>query len=540
MHDWLAYWRTLLGRNDARTAYSAEARVVRQAATPRGLDPRFCAEMARLAAAPDDTVLVGTTHEPPPTPVRAPIRELVGGGHLLVLGGTGTGKTRTLAGLARSYLRRFARNPRRFGVWVIDHKSELVALVRAILRDLVDELPPVEARRLLDALVVIDPFSTEALVPLQVLAPEPGVAPEVLAFEVMSLINRMGGAELGVRQEQFLYYLLLLGVLTGRSLPEVARLLDVPELFAGAVAACPSDDVRAFLGAGTRLTGQSLDGVRARLNAVLRLPAARLMMGAKGAVSFHELLATKIVLIDVGSAPRGCQDLARFWAGFMTTRFVNAIFERTPEEAQRPVAVLVDEWQEGLGAGSEVADDYERVLSMARSRGVSLHLISQSLDGAAKVSARLPKIVATNTNVQLLFRASIEDARAMAHLLPVTGTCRRPAGAPWEERARSPFLSLAEERERLVEAVPSLPNRTFYYWNRLRPYRAVLVRAPEVTVRDRAGEDDLLALRVRCGTLAVPVAELEARANPPDESFRPLAPAAPPPLARPTRRPRGA
>ncbi|MDB4931671.1 MAG: hypothetical protein JWM10_4155 [Myxococcaceae bacterium] len=539
MHDRLSRLRAFVGHEDVRAAFAAEARSLRQAATPGGLDARLRAEMAKLAASPAETAPVGTTLEAPHTQVRVPLRELVGGGHSVILGGTGAGKTRAVASLARAYLRRFAANPRALGFWVIDHKSDLVALVRGIVRDLLDELPAVQVRRLLDALVVIDPFSTEALVPLQVLHPEPGVAPEVQAFEVTSLINRMGGADLGVRQDQFLYHLLLLGVVTGRSLPEVARLIDAPEELARAAARSPSDEVQAFLGAGARLNGQSLDGVRARLHAVLRLPAARLMMGAKGAVSFHQLLGEKIVLIDVGSAPRGCQDLARFWAGFMTTRFVNAIFERSAAEAARPVAVLVDEWQEGLGAGSEIAEDYERVLSMARSRGVSLHLISQSLDGAAKVSARLPKIVATNTNVQLLFRASIDDARAMAHLLPVTSSCRRPRGAPWDEKARTPFLTPKEERDLLVEAVPSLPNRTFYYWNRLRPYRAVLLRAPEVVVRDRSEEEDLFSLRVRRGVLAVPIAELDAQVNPPDESFRTLTTVDAPALARPTRRPRG-
>lgn len=123
----------------------------------------------------------------------------------------------------------------------------------------------------------------------------------------------------------------------------------------------------------------------------------------------------------------------------------------------------------------------------------------------------------------------------MSHLLPVTGRRQRPAPEPWEERARSPYLTPNEELQRLIEQVPSMPKRTYYLWNRDRPFRAVQVRSREVTTRARTTTDAALVERLRHGVLAVPVAQLERQVNPPDDSFRPLAPT--PHLAQPARRP---
>lgn len=527
--------RSLIGLDDRATAFRAEEAALARATTIPRVDPGFAREMSGFARRPGDSIVLGTSVGDDGLTVRAPLRELAGLGHALVLGTTGAGKTRVVAGIAARMLQRIARAPRSLGLCVLDHKGDLVSLVRALLGDLVDMLPPREAERLLDMFVVVDPFSTEALVPLQILSPEPGSAPEVQAYEITSLLNRLGGAELGVRQDAFLFHAVLLGITRGVSLPELAGLLRDPAALASAAESSASPEVHAFFRGGPRVAASSLDGVSARLSRLLRLPSARLMLGARGTVSFHRLLGEKIPLFDVGSPPLGCEDLGRFWAGLFTLKLTRAIFERTPDEAARPVAMFIDEWQEGLAASGDMADHYERVLAMARSRGVSLWLISQSLAGAQKVSSTLPAVVQTNTTRQLLFKASAEDAARLG-MLPVTGRRLRPAPLPWEERPRSPFLSAAEERELLVREVVSLPQRVFLYWNRDRSYRAELVRAGEVEVRGQVLRSATVARRLRVGSMAVPMAELEAQGVTETEvTFRPRRDTPP---AAPTRRPR--
>jgi len=101
-------------------------------------------------------------------------------------------------------------------------------LLRDLLADLVETLPSKQAQALLDRIVVIDPFSTSSLVPMQVLKPDAGMRPEEQAFEVTTIINRMGGADLGIRQDDYTYHLVLLGITTGRTLPAIASLLSDP------------------------------------------------------------------------------------------------------------------------------------------------------------------------------------------------------------------------------------------------------------------------------------------------------------------------
>ena len=533
--------RSLTGRDDRRAAYQAETQAIAGVLERPTVDPRFRAEMAQLRREPE-TVALGSAHRDASVPVGVPLRELAGAGHALVLGGTGAGKTRVVAGVIQQLLRRLAHGASSPGLWVVDHKSELVGLVREILAGIAAELPAPSGERLLNKLVVFNPFS-QWLVPMQILSPEPGVAPQVQAFEVTSLVDRLGGAELGVRQDSFLFHLILLGITKRLSLPQVASLLTNPTELAAMAATSPDPEVQAYFRGTNRLSQSSMEGVAARLHRLLRLPSTRLMLGARDTVSFRRLLAEgRIVLVDVGSPPLGCEDLGRFWAGLATLKLVRAIFERTHAEAARPVSIFVDEWQEGLLSGGEIAENYERVLSMARSRGVSFCLISQSLAGAAKVSSSLPKVVATNTNLQLLFRASEEDARAMAHLLPVTGRRPREAVLPWEERRGSPFLSRSEEITYLQEEVVRLPSRVFYLWNRTRPYQAELVRALHVAP-GRPPRDHGLERRLLAGTLARSVAELEREEQRTRRAvFRPAAPptrpSQPPEAQLPPRRPR--
>lgn len=509
----IAWLRRMVVGSDEKRAAARETAIMRAATFHDAVDPRFRSTMASHAAAPRSIILGRSPHDSSLTVVWNP-QDLLGRGHALVLGSTGGGKTRLLLAILRALLLWIAMDPDAPRLWIEDHKGDLVALVEQVIAELADALPTEARNRLLDALVVINPFSTEALVPLQILAREPGsnVPPEVQAYEVATLFERMAG-DLGVRQDALLFHLLLLGITRGMSLPELPALLGDPIALAAAASSSPHPDVRRFFSEGIRLQAGSVDGLRARFTRLLRLPSTRLMLGASRSIDFRALLRSKITLVDLGAPPLGCEDLARWWSGLVTLKLTRAIFERTADEAARPALVAIDEWQEGLAGGTDVADGYERLLSMARSKGIALCLTSQSLAGAARVSASLPKVVATNTVQQFLFRASIDDARAMAHLLPVTGKRLRPAPPPWEARRGNPYLSPQEEIAALVEEVAHLPDRTFYYWDRRQPYRAQLVRAADVEVHPLEFLPTEVAHRIRNGTAAVPMDALEREAR---------------------------
>lgn len=532
----LSWTRRLLGMNDAGEACRIERQAIRAASPQAGVQSAFANAMMRMRSVPN--AAIGHAAADASVAVRLCLPDLVGDGHGLIVGGSGSGKTRLAAAIVEWLLRCNAEQDQSVGVWIQDHKSEFVELIRMVIAGLLDTLPRTQANALLDRIIVINPFSTSALVPMQILKPEIGVRPEDQAYEVTTLINRAAGADLGIRQDDFLYHVLLLGITTRRSLPDISQLLGDLAQLVRASRESPSEEVRAYFGTADRkqLTGGSLEGVRARLNKLLRLPATRLMLGAKDSLSFHRLLSKSVVLVDVGSPPFGCEDIGRFWSGLLTLKLTRAMFERTLVDAKRPVIVAIDEWQEGLAAGGDIAENYERVLNMARARGIGMLLISQSLAGAAKISASLPKAVATNMNLQACFRASPEDARAMSHMLPVTGRRSRPASAPWEDAGRSPFLSRAEELEVMTRQISSLPSRTFYYHNRRLSCPAELVRTVDVSPKQRQ-LSPAVRRQLRDGGLGIPIEELRRDVEDRRQStFRVIDDEA---LVGPTRKPKG-
>jgi len=500
-----------LTERDLAIAKARENASMARATARDPVDPRFRAGMEHLARQ-NGTITIGTSALDRMLAVLLDPWDLLGGGHGLVLGRTATGKTRLVLGIIRELLRLFFLGPSAVRIFTLDYKGDLFALVRDLIAWLMDRLPPQQSNMLVDALVIIDPFSTEALVPLNVLArdPESPMPAEVQAYEVASMFERMTRAPTGVVQDQMLFNLILLGVCDGHlALPDLVPLIMNPSARAAVAARSPNADVRRFFAEERPMPISSATGLQARFSRLLRLPATRLMLGARGCVDFRSLLRDKIVLANLGNPPLGCEDIARWWGGLITLKTTRAIFERSAEESTRRVLLAVDEWQEGLAAGDEIAENYERVLAMARSKGVALMLMSQSLAAAAKISSSLPKIVSTNTSHQFLFSASAEDAKTMAHMLPVSNRQPREPAQPWEERPRSPYLMAQEELARLVDGVTHLPDRTFYYWQRRAPYKAQLVRAIDIDVEAPAFLPAETACRLRVGGAAIPIAELE-------------------------------
>ena len=146
------------------------------------------------------------------------------------------------------------------------------------------------------------------------------------------------------------------------------------------------------------------------------------MLSAKNCLDFNTLFNNKITIINLGSPPYGCEDIARFWGTFVMTKIVRSIFHRSVSKNTLPAWICIDEWQNLLTR--EQADQMERILSMARFKRCFLTLICQQIEQISKISWSLPKITVTNTNKQIFFRSNLEDVKFFSHALPVTG--RRP------------------------------------------------------------------------------------------------------------------
>jgi hypothetical protein len=156
-------------------------------------------------------------------------------------------------------------------------------------------------------------------------------------------------------------------------------------------------------------------------------------------------------ILEAARGPRRTKARSRLrtrppWLRAMLTfgRIQRAIFARRVTEHSPPVRIIADEFQEMLSP--DVADDFERVLTLARSQKAFLTVLFQQAASVEKVSSTLLRVIKTNSNYHVAFRANDEDVRAMSHVLPVTGRVPRETSGFPDPRTPPTFLTPEEER----------------------------------------------------------------------------------------------
>lgn len=502
--------RRFLGRRDARAAYERERDQILRAARRAGVDRRFqddCAEARRDSR----SMCLGIASRNRETEVWVTFQRLFV--HALVLGATRSGKTFLTILVAMWCLTLRYTRGLPVALAVFDNKGELCELLDEFIADLVRQLPERDGERLVNDLVRFDPFSTKHVVPMQLLARDPGLDISEQAADVTSLLSQIAGPALGTLQDSILYGVLAIGIEKGLNLLDVRRLLAEAESIQALAQQSSLEDVRLSLGHGT-IRRSSLEGVCARIDRFLRLRSTQLMVAGTGRLSFEDAMKNRTLLLTFGSPPAGDEDKQKGWMRYSTKQLERTVFRRTHADAARPVLVLMDEFQEALGAGSGAAMDpgesFERLLTLAASRGVALWLITQSLARVAKVASTLPSVIATNVGIQLIGRTSPADAQTLASagVLPISGRRLRPRPAPWET-SREPFMSREEEARELARELQQLPQRCFYMQDRSRPYPAELVRVREVTRGSAAAIPSETMERIRRGCAAITIREAE-------------------------------
>jgi hypothetical protein len=502
--------RKTFGRHDVKVAYALERQLMRAATQKPAIDARFQAD-CRAAKRETQSLHLGVASRQVGTEVWVAFTNLLV--HALVVGATRSGKSYLTIAVAMWCLwLRYAKGvPVRLAVF--DNKGELCELLDAFVADLVETLPPQQGKCLVDELIRFDPFSTKYVVAMQLLAREPGLDISEQAADVTSLLSQIAGPALGTLQDSILFGVSAIGIENGFNLLDVRRLLAEPSSIQSLAQQSSLEDVRLSLGTGT-IRRNSLEGVCARIDRFLRLRSTQLMLSGANRLSFEDAMANGTLLFSAGSPPGGNEDVQKGWLRYSTKQLERSVFRRSHADASRPVLVLMDEFQEslsaGVGAAMDPGESFERLLTLAASRGVSLWLITQSLARVAKVASTLPSVIGTNVGIQLIGRASTADAHllATAGVLPITGRRRRPAPAPWETQ-REPFLSREEEVRELARELQQLPRRSFYFQDRSRPYPAELVRIRDVTCRDRSQHSAELLERIARGAAATPIGNLD-------------------------------
>ena len=409
------------------------------------------------------------------------------GAHGLVTGGTGSGKTFFVLSLLLQVI------PTGFPVVVFDLKGELASLLIDVA------LPALTARPggslWLDHLRIVRPFDSEYLPHLRITEPEPGVEPAAQAYALTTAVEEALDEPLGPRMRRILLRLASLAVERGAAFPVIGEWLADPARFARAAAQSRDEGLRYYAANEfAREAKTSLDALRARLDVFLLLPQTRLTLSAPTCVSFASSLEAGVTIVDCSHPPLGQERLSRFWSSLLFGRLTRAILSRSIDEATPPALVIGEEWQEALGAHQ--ADQWGRLLSLARFKRTAIWAVNQAPVQIAEVSATLLRLLRTNVGFEVIFRSSYEDAALLAPQL-VT---------PVHER------SITDVRQELIRQIATLPRRSFFLLAKDTGCPPQLVRSPRVDL-ERLREQAMRASRqtrrmVRQGTVASAPEEL--------------------------------
>lgn len=438
-------------------------------------------EMSAVAQSGQPTICLGTACDSTghAYPVTLPAEEIQSGGHWAITGATGCGKSYFAASVLLQLIRQGQGS-----VILLDMKGELARLMReTLIPSVLAAAQQQESAALLKKLVVVAPFDEDAPPPFQLLSRDHHLPIEVQAHEVSQSFGRTIGRDLGVLQQTTLRHALVLAIELGLTLVDVRQVLNDERFRREHVERSTNRDVRDyFLVRFARERQGSLHSLLSRLDTLLMYPSLRRMLTAPGMLRFDRLLEDSITIVDMTGAPAGLRDVPQFLGQLFFQKLVRQVFARRVTARTRPAVIFADEFQELLTP--DVAADFERVLTLARSQKVFLRLLFQQPAQVEAASPNLLRILRTNCTYQMLFKASLEDARHFAQVLPVTGSAVREDADRFPDPRTPPRrMTPDEERGQMLAQIPSMPARLFWFWNRNREYPALLVRSPSLDIR---------------------------------------------------------
>lgn len=392
----------------------------------------------------------------------------LGGMFAWVSAGTGSGKSRLAGGLVEQLVR--AAGAGKLAVVVLDMKGELADLtLRSLAETLSSDGATAEPRR---RPITIRPFAGSYLPELQLLLPERSIPPLTQAHAVAETLEATV-TDLGIRQSGALTMLVALAVEAGLSLLDLRWLLYDQARVRALAETSALPEARLFV--RTRLAREAaatIDGVGARLDAILRVGALKAALAGPGMVDFRRSFEPgAVTILDLGGAPLGAEGAKRAFAAILLTRLTWAAFDAS-RQVRCPTIIVADEIQEALTPST--IHHVERIVTTGRSYGLGLWSVHQSV---AQLPRELQTILNTNVRLRVIGRSGADDAKASLEWLPVTGRRQCPRGPEKGSHSGPQFLSPSEEQRLRMQELGRLPLRHFLVADRLAPFPAPIIEA---------------------------------------------------------------
>ncbi|MBI5836498.1 MAG: type IV secretion system DNA-binding domain-containing protein [Candidatus Eisenbacteria bacterium] len=414
-------------------------------------------------------------------------------GHVLMNGATGGGKTRLLAAVLLQLLLKHTPQV------VVDLKSELTQIYCEYLLPAIATRP--EGQDLAARVRIIQPFDPDRVPMLRLTAPELGVPRDIQALTLANALNEASGTDMGVRMHSI--YLRPAALAIERNLPltVLEEWFRDPRRFARDARTSEDSDVRRYAQNDFPRENQaSVDALRARLSLIFHLSCVRDALQAPWCISLSEALEDGVTILDFGSPPSGAEDAVPLLGGPLLGRLCRAILSRPVTRDTKQMLIVFEEFPELLRRHQ--AQQFSRMLSLARFKRVTLWFCHQELRQVAAVDPVLLHAMRTNTATELAFRSSIEDARLLAQGIV----------------ARSGSESLAAAQARFVEEAATLGRREYFLWLKESPFGPQRLRSPrfdlEPLTQAAAGLPDEVRQALRQGTESMPRGDCPDRLAP--------------------------
>lgn len=382
----------------------------------------------------------------------------------LVIGASGSGKTRMVLGILQACIRRLLRidrgsPPLDIEIELVDPKQETFDLLAQYIAALWISLDETGRERLASAVRVID-WSPDAITPS---APFDNRSADVsnayLAYLRTDVSVQAGAQSYSepLRQAAFMFN----RVLVERRFPPNYRFavrFFEDEVYRKSILAEVADpDVRAFFGdAGQNLPKQTRDALLRRIQSDMSFPEVRLSIGIPPA-DLDRLLPQRTTPIVLGNY--GCTMALPMTKGKerASYRLIDVLLAASRRDPRRRGLLVIEESPMLLSAQNELTQSLMEGARTLRSRGVGLLFAAQ--DFANALPSQMVRTLMLNTRWWGIFQSREEAEWIYPHALASVADARRPEG----ERHRA-FLRTIQSLERqhyylLVKGQPALPLR---------------------------------------------------------------------------------
>jgi hypothetical protein len=202
------------------------------------------------------------------------------------------------------------------------------------------------------------------------------------------------------------------------------------------------------------------------------------MLGADDMLNFREVLDRgDLLFIFLGKGPGVPEEQVELVGSLVLQAFFQGVYAGGNSK-RRPFQLVCDEFFHLLEA-PRLAKRFETGLTTLRSYGVTLSLVMHQF---GQVSPALREAILGNCDILAMLRMHSRNAQNFGDFLPdldpeIVERALRKTGKPPHKM---------EVRSQLIERLQRLPARHCYWYDRRRPYRAILVRVPDVAVPHEA------------------------------------------------------